>query len=86
MTHPIRAAAHLVSLPWNAFVGGFLYYTLLAVLALAGLSPSVAIVATAYLAPAVAYLVYVAGRAAASLSHGVHGNRRAARLLHAASR
>lgn len=56
--------APLFALPWDAFVGGFLYYVVLAVLALAGLSPPVAVVALAYLAPALAYLGLVTARLA----------------------
>jgi hypothetical protein len=58
-----HAAAAALSVSWNAFVAAFLYYVLLAVLALGGASPGVPVVATAYLAPAVMYLVTVLSRA-----------------------
>lgn len=44
-----------VSVPWNAFVAAFLYYTLLAVLALGGSSPGTGFVAGAYAMPPVMY-------------------------------
>jgi hypothetical protein len=59
----LRAVAAAVSVSWNAFVAAFLYYTLLAVLALGGTSPGVPVVATAYLAPPVMYLVTLLSRA-----------------------
>jgi hypothetical protein len=59
----LRAPLDALSVPWNAFVAAFLYYALLAVLALGGASPGVPIAATAYLAPAVMYVVTVFGRA-----------------------
>jgi hypothetical protein len=49
-------------MPWNAFVAAFLYYALLALLSVGGVSPSGAVVATAYLAPVVAYAVVVTFR------------------------
>jgi hypothetical protein len=83
MKQAIQTVSMLFTVPWSAFVAGFLYYTLLALLALSGLSPSNAVVATAYLAPAVAYLVNVAGRIAAASSHAMQLARHAARLHHA---
>jgi hypothetical protein len=71
MKQAIHTIATVFTVPWNVFVAAFLYYTLLAVLALSGLSPSTAVVATAYLAPAVAYGVYVAARMAAASVQGV---------------
>ena len=59
----LRAPLAALSVPWNAFVAAFLYYALLAVLALGGASPGVPVVATAYLAPAVMYVVTVLSRA-----------------------
>jgi hypothetical protein len=52
----------IVSVPWNAFVAGFLYYTMLAAVLLSGASPSLAVVGTAYLAPVVAYAVTILAR------------------------
>jgi hypothetical protein len=52
----------LVTVPWGIFVAAFLYYTLLAMIALGGVSPSLAVVGTAYLAPIVGYLVVIAFR------------------------
>ncbi len=70
MTNPIFNSAPIfnttlaaVSVSWNAFVAAFLYYTLLAVLALGGASPGVPMVATAYLAPPVIYAVTLLSRA-----------------------
>ncbi len=80
MKPTIQSIASLFTVPWTAFVAGFLYYTFLTVLALAGLSPSSAVVATAYLMPAVAYLVYVAARMGAASAHGWH----VVRMRHAA--
>ena len=52
----------IVSVPWNAFVGALLYYTILAAVALGGVSPSMAVVGIAYLAPVVAYAVTILAR------------------------
>ena len=68
MKQGLKAASALVEIPWSAFVGAFLYYVLLAAVALAGTSPSTAVVATAYLAPAVAYGVLVLGRASGAMA------------------
>ena len=57
-----RPAIAAVAVPWNAFVAAFLYYVLLAVLAFGGASPGVPVVATAYLAPAVIYVVTLLSR------------------------
>ena len=59
--HRVLAA---LSVSWNAFVAAFLYYVLLAVLAVGGASPGVPVVATAYLAPPVIYAVAMLSRAA----------------------
>jgi hypothetical protein len=45
----------LVSVPWNSFVAAFLYYTLLAALALGGNNPGNVAVAGAYAMPPVVY-------------------------------
>jgi hypothetical protein len=60
----LRAANAALSVSWNAFVAAFLYYVVLAVLALGGASPGVPVVATAYLAPPVMYAVTLLSRAA----------------------
>jgi hypothetical protein len=52
----------IVWVPWNAFVAAFLYYTMLTAVALGGVSPSMAVVGTAYLAPVVAYAVTILAR------------------------
>jgi hypothetical protein len=59
----LRAPAAALSVSWNAFVAAFLYYALLAMLALGGASPGVPVVATAYLAPPVMYVVTLLSRA-----------------------
>jgi hypothetical protein len=69
MTSRIQAAAALVTVPWNAFVAAFMYYTLLTALVLGGISPSLAVVGTAYLAPIVAYFVTIAARL---IGHATH--------------
>ena len=63
-----------LAMPWNSFVAAFLYYTLLALAAVGGASPGGPVVATAYLAPVVAYLAALANRAVralASLASGI---------------
>jgi hypothetical protein len=70
MKHTIQTAAALASIPWNAFMAAFLYYTLLAAIALGGASPSGAVVGTAYLAPLVAYGVAIAARLMSAIAHG----------------
>lgn len=64
---PILAA---LTDPWNAFVIAFLYFALLAILALAGLSPELPVVVTAYAAPFVAYAVFVIARLVAQYPGG----------------
>lgn len=59
----LRAPLAALSVSWNAFVAAFLYYVLLAVLALGGASPGVPVVATAYLAPPLMYAVTLLSRA-----------------------
>jgi hypothetical protein len=51
-----------ISLPWNAFVAAFLYYSLLAVLALGGTSARGPVVAGAYGMPAAVWAVTIAIR------------------------
>jgi hypothetical protein len=52
----------MVSMPWNAFVAAFLYYSLLAVLALGGTSARGPVVAGAYGMPVAVWAVTVAIR------------------------
>jgi hypothetical protein len=56
----------MVSMPWNAFVAAFLYYSLLAVLALGGSSARGPVVAGAYGMPVVVWAVTVAIRLVAA--------------------
>ena len=51
-----------IAVPWGGFVGVFLYYTFLAIMLLGGMSPDGAVVGLAYLAPVLAYAVFVVGR------------------------
>jgi hypothetical protein len=57
-----------LSMPWDAFVAAFLYYTILALFALGGATPGVPVVATAYLAPLVVYLAALGNRALRAVS------------------
>jgi small-conductance mechanosensitive channel len=66
MRDTVKAAGVFVALPWGVFVAAFLYYTLLAMIALGGVSPSLAVVFTVYLAPVVAYGVVLAFRTIAA--------------------
>jgi hypothetical protein len=68
MTNTINRIGAALAMPWNMFVAAFLYYTVLAVLALGGASPGVPVVATAYLAPLVMYLVALGNRAAHAIA------------------
>jgi hypothetical protein len=52
----------MVAIPWNAFVAAFLYYSLLAVLALGGTSARGPVVAGAYGMPVAMWAVTVAVR------------------------
>ncbi len=63
MSRTFKSAGSFVAVPWGVFVAAFLYYTLLALIALGGVSPSLAVVFTVYLAPVVAYGVVLAFRA-----------------------
>ncbi len=72
MTSRIQAATALFTVPWNAFVVAFIYYTLLTLVLLGGVSPSLPVVGTAYLAPVVAYAVTIAARLIGhAMNHGV---------------
>ncbi len=53
------------SIPWDAFVAGFIYYTLLTLLAVGGVDLADAFVVVAYGLPVAAYAVFVAVRALA---------------------
>lgn len=63
MTVRLARLVKAFAMPWNAFVAAFLYYTLLAMIVLGGVSPGIPVVATAYLAPLVIYLAVLANRA-----------------------
>ncbi len=69
MTSRIQSAAALFIVPWNAFVVAFMYYTLLALVVLGGVSPSLPVIGTAYLAPVVAYAVTIAARLLGQATH-----------------
>jgi hypothetical protein len=58
----LHRVGEAVSLPWNAFVVAFLYYSLLAVLALGGSSARGSVVAGAYGMPVAVWAVTVAIR------------------------
>ncbi len=62
MARFMRRARGVVEMPWNAFVAAFLYYTLLAMLALGGTSARGSVVAGAYGAPVVAWGLTIAVR------------------------
>ncbi len=51
----IARLTNAATVPWNAFVAAFLYYTVLAAVLLGGGRVGGPMVATAYLAPALAY-------------------------------
>ncbi len=65
-TNILARVAEAVSLPWNAFVAAFLYYTLLAALALGGASVRGPVVAGAYSMPLAVWAATVAVRLARS--------------------
>jgi hypothetical protein len=75
--------AAAVSVPWHAFVAAFLYYTVLAAVLLGGGRVGAPMVTTAYLAPALAYLVTLAVRFA---QRGLAFARDAAPMLARAGR
>ena len=62
----------LVSVPWNAFIAAFLYYTFLTVLAVGGTSPGAPVVVTAYGIPVGAYTVTVGVRLVRLAASWVH--------------
>ena len=64
-----------VSVPWNAFVAAFLYYTLLAVLALGGSNPGTGFVAGAYAMPPVMYGATLLLRMARAVSAWIKATR-----------
>jgi hypothetical protein len=57
-----------LALPWNAFVGAFVYYTLLAVLTVSGLDLSAPFIVAAYAMPLAFYLAMVLVRAARAIA------------------
>jgi len=58
----LNQATSLVTVPWNAFVAAFMYYTLLASLALSGAQFGSVTVGVAYAAAPAAYAVALALR------------------------
>ena len=69
MRSNLQAVVTAFAVPWNAFVGAFLYLVLLTMIVLGGASPSLAVIATAYMAPVVAYAAFVSLRLAAAGTH-----------------
>jgi hypothetical protein len=63
------------SVPWNAFVAAFLYYSLLAVLALGGSNPGAGMVAGAYAVPPVMYVATMMLRVTRAVSAWVKAAR-----------
>ena len=57
------ALRSFLALPWNAFVGAFLYYTLLTLIVIGAADLSGTFVATAYLFPLGAYAGVLVSRA-----------------------
>jgi hypothetical protein len=58
------ALIELIAVPWDAFVGAFLYFTLLTLVLLGGADLSAPVLAAAYLAVPVAYALLITGRLA----------------------
>ncbi len=58
----MEAAAHLLVVPWSAFVGAFLYYAGLTLVAISGTQLPDAAMAAAYLLPAIAYGIFLLSR------------------------
>ena len=67
-THMTRRIAAWFVVPWSGFVAAFLYYTLLTVLLIGGLSPQTPVVALAYVAPLLAYSAAIALRLAGAVA------------------
>jgi hypothetical protein len=66
---PIRSSlVALVAVPWDAFVGAFLYYAILTLVVLGGADLDSPVMAAAYLAVPVAYGLVVARRAMGALA------------------
>lgn len=61
-------ALSLVAVPWNAFVGAFVYYTVLTIVAISGAEPPVTVMAIAYALPLAAYAAILVLRAGRTLS------------------
>jgi hypothetical protein len=72
ITAPVSRLQALVSVPWNAFIAAFLYYTFLTVLAVGGTSPGAPVVVTAYGIPVGAYTVTIAVRLARLTASWLH--------------
>jgi len=59
---PVSRLHALVTVPWNAFIAAFLYYTFLTILAVGGSSPGAPVVIGAYGIPVGAYTITIAAR------------------------
>ena len=64
-----------VTVPWGSFVAAFLYYALQTILLIGGVSPDGVVVGLAYVAPPVAYSVFVAARLLAPTPALISGRR-----------
>jgi hypothetical protein len=58
------ALIELVAVPWDAFVGAFLYFALLTLVLLGGADLSAPLLAAAYVAVPAAYALVIGGRLA----------------------
>jgi hypothetical protein len=57
-----------LTVPWNAFVGAFLYYTFLTLLTVGGADLPAVAMAVIYLVPLAAYAVFLVNRAVRALA------------------
>lgn len=64
----IEASISAFSVPWNAFVGVFLYYVLLTLIAVGGAELPLGVMVAVYAAPPVAYLVMLVNRGIRALA------------------
>jgi hypothetical protein len=79
MSTRARSLVSAVSVPWNAFVGVFIYYVLLTLLAIGVADLAQVFMAVAYLLPPAAYLGVIVARGVRALAalpidigHGEH--------------
>lgn len=63
-----RTIVAAFSVPWDAFVAAFLYYTLLTLIAIGVAELSVTFITVAYLLPAAAYAVFLTARGVRALA------------------